>query len=112
MMRTQNYFYQMQRKWNKIKQRKSRNKQRSHNIHGTLFCQRRIKNDEEKIKAISKMQERKNLKELRRFIGMNNYPRLFIQNYNKIMLPCTELLKKDVTYTWSNSQETSFKNDE
>ena len=25
------------------------------------------------------------------------------------MLPITQLLKKDVTYTWSNSQNTSFR---
>ena len=30
-------------------------------------------------------------------------------NYNVITLPLTQLLKKDVTYTWSNIQDKSFR---
>ena len=40
---------------------------------------------------------------------MTKYLGRFIVNYNEIMLHLTQLLKKDVTYTWSNIQDKSFR---
>jgi hypothetical protein len=46
--------------------------------------------------------------DVRSFLGMEGYYRMFIKNFSKIAKPMTELLKKDTKFEWSEACERSF----
>ena len=64
--------------------------------------------DPAKVSAISEMQPLTNISELRRFMGMANYLARFVPHLTDTMQPLHNLLKNDVPYVWSNTQQTSF----
>jgi hypothetical protein len=45
---------------------------------------------------------------LRRFIGLCNYNRIYVQDFSTIAHPLYALLKKDVTWTWSEEVQEGF----
>ncbi len=64
--------------------------------------------DPEKIRAITDMQEPKNVGELRTICGMINYVAKFLPNLNSKMFALNQLLKKDVPWNWSTTQRSAF----
>ena len=64
-----------------------------------------IKPDPEKVEAISKMPAPSNITALRSLMGMLNYFTKFVQDLATEMKPISDLLKNDVTFTWSSVQE-------
>ena len=62
----------------------------------------------EKIRAATDLGEPKNVVELRRFLGIVNYISKFLPNVTALLHPLRNLLKKDVTWSWSEAQQTSF----
>jgi len=64
--------------------------------------------DPAKVSAISEMQPPTNISELRRFMGMANYLARFLPHLTDTMQPLHNLLKNDVPYVWSKTQQTSF----
>ena len=67
-----------------------------------------FKPDPEKIKPIVEYLVPKNLRQLRRFLGMASWYRKFLSNFATIAEPLTELTKKDRKYEWSTAQEEAF----
>ena len=61
-----------------------------------------------KVSAISEMQPSTNIKELRRFMGMANYLARFMPHLTDTVQPLHNLLKNDVPYVCSKSQQTSL----
>ena len=61
-----------------------------------------------KVSAISEMQPPTNINEYRRFKGMANYLAWFMPHLTDTMQPLHNLLKNDVPYVWSKTQQTSF----
>ena len=49
----------------------------------------------------------RNLKGLRGFLGLTEYYRKFIKNYDKISAPLTAILKRD-SFQWSEGAESAF----
>ena len=49
-----------------------------------------------------------NVKELQRFLGFINYYRQFILDYANIRKPLTQLLQKNVPFTWGQSHSKAF----
>jgi hypothetical protein len=45
---------------------------------------------------------------LKSFIGLCNYYRIYVQDFNTIAHPLYALLKKDVTWTWSDETKEAF----
>jgi hypothetical protein len=45
---------------------------------------------------------------LRSFIGLCNYYRIYVQDFSTIIHPLYALLKKDVTWTWSEKAQKTF----
>jgi hypothetical protein len=45
---------------------------------------------------------------LRSFIGLCNYYKIYVQDFNFIVHPLYALLKKDVAWTWSEEAEKAF----
>lgn len=65
--------------------------------------------NQEKIKAVIEMKNLVDKKSLQRALGMFNYVSKFISNYSEICTPLRDLLKKDVEFIWTSSQEKAFK---
>ena len=69
-----------------------------------------LHSDPEKVRAIVHMTSPSNIEELRRFLGMVNYLGKFLPNAATVLKPLQNLLKKDVTWNWSSTQQESFEN--
>ena len=67
-----------------------------------------ISTDPQKVKAISDLPTPKNAKDIRRILGMVQYLARYIPNLTSIAHPLQNLLKKDVPFTWAESQKTAF----
>lgn len=64
--------------------------------------------DDDKVKAIKELPVPRNIRQLRRFLGMTGWYRRFIQDYSTITFPLTELLAKKKLFTWSEHAQTAF----
>ena len=64
--------------------------------------------DPEKVKAVTNLGEPSNVEELRRLLGMVNYVSKFLPNATSLLHPLHNLLKKDVSWNWSEAQQASF----
>lgn len=66
--------------------------------------------DPEKVKVMEEYPIPKNLRELRRFLGLSGYYRRLIKDYSGIAAPLTELLKKPhATFKWSPEANQAFR---
>jgi hypothetical protein len=61
-----------------------------------------------KVVAILEMPNPTNVHTLRNFIKLCNYYRIYVQDFNTIVHPLYELLKKDVAWTWSEKAQEAF----
>ena len=61
-----------------------------------------------KIKDVLNYPAPKNVKQLRTFLGLAGYYRRFIRNYAQIAHPLTDLTKKNVDWTWGDSESNAF----
>lgn len=64
--------------------------------------------DPDKVKAICEYPAPANIKELRSFLGMVNYLSKFLPHSASVLYPLHNLLKKDVPWVWSSSQQEAF----
>ncbi|XP_050258944.1 uncharacterized protein LOC126703934 [Quercus robur] len=63
--------------------------------------------DPQKVAAMMEWSKPKTPKALRGFLGLIGYYQKFIRDYGKIVLPLTNMLKKD-SFTWTSTSERSF----
>jgi len=67
-----------------------------------------VKPDEKRVKAVKDYPEPRTTHELKGFLGLAGCYRRFIPNFSRIAKPLTELLKKNMPYTWNDKTETAF----
>ena len=75
---------------------------------GHKISAERVHPDPEKVAAITKLRAPQDLAELRCFIGMVNYLSKFVPHITAKMHPFHNLLKKDVTWSWSSAKQDAF----
>ena len=75
---------------------------------GHMISEKGLEADPAKVEAITCMEPPRDLTELRRFMGMINYLAKFLPKLAEVMQPLHNLLKKDVPYCWSTSQQAAF----
>ncbi|KAL0447964.1 UNVERIFIED_CONTAM: Transposon Tf2-12 polyprotein [Sesamum latifolium] len=68
----------------------------------------RIRMDPKKVQAIEEWQPPSDVHDLRSFLGLANYYRLFVKSYSEIARPMTDLLKKTETWNWTPQCQKSF----
>lgn len=93
----------------KVKIKKCQFLKKSLEYLGHVISEHGLKMQEGKIKAIVDYPAPRNLKALRRFLGMVGYYRPFIKGFATIAKPLTELTRKDANYEWKDEQEAAFK---
>ncbi|KAD3640566.1 hypothetical protein E3N88_29789 [Mikania micrantha] len=64
--------------------------------------------DPAKIEAIKNWDVPTTPTEIRSFLGLAGYYRMFISNFSKIDLPLTKLTQKSVPFVWTQKQEEAF----
>ena len=68
---------------------------------GHVITKYGLKIEQKKIETIKNYETPKDVKAVRRLLGMCNYLSRFIPNYSNLTISISQLLKKDVLYTWS-----------
>ncbi|UYV64119.1 hypothetical protein LAZ67_2006616, partial [Cordylochernes scorpioides] len=77
-------------------------------ILGYITSKHGIKPAEHNIKAVRNFPRPKKVKEVQSFLEMCSYYRKFIKDFSKIADPLTNLIKKSVSFTWTERQEEAF----
>ena len=75
---------------------------------GYIINERGIRTNPTKIDALLEIAEPKNLKELQSFIGGVNYYSRFIPNMSTIATPLYQLLKKEISWQWTQNEKSAF----
>lgn len=50
----------------------------------------------------------KDVRNVRKFIGLTSYFRWFVKNYAVISKPITDLMRKDLKFIWGSEQQEAF----
>lgn len=75
---------------------------------GYVLSEEGISADPERIRPIIEYPRPKTVKEVRRLIGMASWYRRFINDFSKLTVPITNLLKKNVKFVWTEEAEQAF----
>ncbi|PIK44032.1 hypothetical protein BSL78_19118 [Apostichopus japonicus] len=75
---------------------------------GHVVGQGQVKPLKAKVEAIEQYPAPTNKKALMRFMGMVGYYRKFCPNFSDIASPLTDLLKKNITFRWTDECERAF----
>jgi hypothetical protein len=75
---------------------------------GHVINQNGISMEKSKVKAVLDWPVPKTVNDIRAFLGLAGYYRKFVKNFSMISAPLSELLKKDIKFTWGEKQEKSF----
>lgn len=67
-----------------------------------------ISTDPQKIEALHCWPQPTNVKELRSFLGLSGYYRIFVQNYAILARPLSDLLKKGAIFVWTTPHSEAF----
>jgi hypothetical protein len=75
---------------------------------GYVVNEEGLKTDDDKVKPIIEYPAPKNLKQLRRFLGMIGWYSRFIDKLAQNKVPLTKLMRKDVQWHWGEEQQEAF----
>ena len=64
--------------------------------------------DPAKVKVVNDWQSPANVGDVRSFVGLVQYFKRFVKDLSTILVPLTDLTKKNATFRWSDSCETAF----
>ncbi|UYV71166.1 hypothetical protein LAZ67_8001972 [Cordylochernes scorpioides] len=77
-------------------------------ILGHVVSNEGIAPDPEKIISIRKFPTPRTVKDVRAFLGLCSYYRIFIREFSKVALPLQILTRKNHSFAWGKEQELSF----
>jgi len=61
-----------------------------------------------KVNGVLSWPEPKNVKDIRKFLGLTNYYRRFIKNFAQVARPMNVLMRKDAKWQWGQEQQKAF----
>lgn len=67
-----------------------------------------IKQDHKKLAGILKMPAPTDKTRVKQFLGMSSYYRKFVPNFAQLSEPLTRLTRKDVTWKWTDEEQSAF----
>jgi len=71
---------------------------------GVVIGPNRIEMEKEKVGGVLSWPEPKNVKDIRKFLGLANYYRRFIKNFAQVARPMNVLTRKDIKWQWKEEQ--------
>jgi len=75
---------------------------------GVIIGCNRIEMEKEKVNGVLSWPEPKNMKDIRKFLGLANYYRRFIKDFAQVARPMNVLTRKDVKWQWREEQQKAF----
>ena len=75
---------------------------------GFIVSQEGIRPNPSRIAAINDIPPPKNVRQLRRFLGVCQYQARFLINYAQEVQPLRDLIKKETRWRWTNLERTAF----
>jgi len=75
---------------------------------GHLVTRNGISTDPEKTEAITRIPPPRNIREVRRFLGLLSWYRRFVENFSNRARPFTRLTSKKVKWQWTTTEENAF----
>ena len=75
---------------------------------GFIVSKDGVATDPKKIEAVVTWPQPKSVREVRGFLGLTGWYRVFIMHYATIASPLTSILKKSKVFTWSSKAQESF----
>jgi len=67
-----------------------------------------IEMEKEKVEGVLSWPQPKNVKDVRKFLGLTNYYRRFIKDFAQVARPMNMLTRKDEKWTWGDNQQKAF----
>jgi len=67
-----------------------------------------IEMEKKKVNRVLSWPEPKNIKDVRKFLGLANYYRRFIKNFTRIARPVNMFIRKDKKWRWEEAQQKAF----
>jgi len=67
-----------------------------------------IEMEKEKVDEVPSWPKPKNMKDVRKFLGLTNYYRRFIKDFAQVARPMNMLTRKDVKWQWEEEQQKAF----
>jgi len=75
---------------------------------GVVIGSSGIEMEKEKVDGVLSWLEPRNVKDIRKFLGLANYYRRFIKNFAQVARPMNVLMRKDVKWRWEEEQQKAF----
>jgi len=75
---------------------------------GVIIGPNGIEMEEEKVDGVLSWPEPKNVKDIRKFLGLANYYRRFIKDFAQVARPMNVLTRKDVKWRWEGEEQATF----
>jgi len=75
---------------------------------GVVIEPKGIEMEKEKVNGVLSWPEPKNVKDIRKFLGLTNYYRRFIKDFAQVARPINVLMRKDVKWQWGVEQQEAF----
>jgi len=67
-----------------------------------------IEIEKEKVDRVLSWPEPRNMKDVRKFLGLTNYYRGFIKDFAQVARPMNMLMRKDVKWRWEGEEQAAF----
>lgn len=75
---------------------------------GHKISQHVVETDACNVESVKNFPTPKTVKQLKRFLGLVGYYRMFVPQFSKITAPLHKLLKRNIKYVWGKSQENTI----
>ena len=75
---------------------------------GVVIGPNGIEMEKKKVDGVLSWPEPKNVKDIRKFLGLINYYRRFIKDFAQVARPINTLTRKDVKWQWEEEQQKAF----
>ena len=64
--------------------------------------------DQEKVKAVMSWERPNSVFEIRGFLGLARYYRIFIEDFSRLATPVTRLTRNDIKFEWNDLCEKAY----
>jgi len=75
---------------------------------GVVIEPNRIEMEKKKVDGVLSWPEPRNVKDVRKFLGLANYYRRFIKDFTQVARPMNMLMRKDIKWKWRKEQQKTF----
>ena len=88
-----------------VKPEKCIQKVRKIEFLGVIIGPNGIEMEKEKVDEVLSWPEPKNIKDIRKFLGLANYYRRFIKDFAQVARPMNTLTRRDIKWQWKTEQQ-------